>query len=204
MIETPSVPGILVDHRTICDGDEMALWPEERDAFAGSVVKVQRASGAARMVARSLLSRLGVQQQAIVKSASGMPVWPSGIVGSLAHDPEVAVAAVAKRGDYLAVGIDVEPAEPLDPDLLGIVATARERAQTGAADPLRGRLLFCVKEAVYKATYPLDGTFLNHHDVEVDFATGTAVTCSGRIVSFRSCSSPRIVVLAYVRAVFRA
>ena len=30
-----------------------------------------------------------------------------------------------------------------------------------AGDPLRGKLLFAAKEAVYKAVYPLDGVFLN-------------------------------------------
>ena len=42
-----SVPGILVDHRLIADGDELALLPAEAAAFAGSVLKVRRASGAA-------------------------------------------------------------------------------------------------------------------------------------------------------------
>src|SRR5438270_2668318 len=93
-IEAMSVPGILVDHRPIADGDELALLSAELAAFAGSVLKVRRASGAARIVARTLLSRLGHAPQAIPKSTAGMPVWPEGIVGSMAHDAEVAVAAM--------------------------------------------------------------------------------------------------------------
>jgi 4'-phosphopantetheinyl transferase EntD len=95
-IEAMAVDGISIDHRVIADGDELALLPQERDAFAGSVIKVRRASGAARLVARGLLLRLGLPEQAIPKSRSGMPVWPGGIVGSLAHDAQVAVAAVAR------------------------------------------------------------------------------------------------------------
>ena len=38
-IDSIAVPGILVDHRLIQDGDELALLPEERAAFAGSVLK---------------------------------------------------------------------------------------------------------------------------------------------------------------------
>src|SRR5205085_4587465 len=85
-IEAMSVPGILVDHRLIAEGDELALLPAEMATFAGSVLKVRRASGAARIVARTLLSRFGHAPQVIAKSTAGMPVWPEGIVGSLAHD----------------------------------------------------------------------------------------------------------------------
>lgn len=196
-IETVSVPGILIAYRVISEGDERALLPGEFEAFAGSVMKVRRASGASRMLARTLLARLGQPQQAVAKSASGMPIWPGGIVGSLAHASDVAVAAVAMRRDFWGIGVDIEPATALDPDLLALIATAREREQI-AGDPFRGRLLFSIKEAVYKASYPLEGTFLDHHDVEVDLATETAVTCDGRMMNFRYGISSHIVALAYV------
>ena len=198
-IEAMSVPGILVDHRLIADGDELALLPAEVAAFAGSVLKVRRASGAARIVARMLLSRFGREPYAIPKSTAGMPVWPDGIVGSLAHDANVAIAAMAAQTEFQSVGIDIEPAEPLDPDLLGIVATAKERDRI-EDDPLRGRLLFSIKEAIYKAVYPLDRTFLDHHDVEVSLADGTAVVRNGRVVRFRHCAATHIVALAFIPA----
>ena len=198
-IEAMTVPGILVDHRVIADGDELALLPAETAAFAGSVLKVRRASGAARIVARTLLSRLGHVPHAIPKSTAGMPVWPDGLVGSLAHDAKVAVAAMAAQHEFLSVGIDIEPAEPLTPDLLDIVATARERDMI-ADDPFRGRLLFSIKEAIYKAVYPLDRAFLDHHDVEVSLADSTAVVRSGRVVRFRNCVATHIVALAFIPA----
>jgi len=198
-IEAMSVPGILVDHRLIADGDELALLPAEAAAFAGSVLKVRRASGAARIVARMLLSRFGREPYAIPKSTAGMPVWPDGIVGSLAHDAKVAIAATAARPEFQSVGIDIEPAEPLAPDLLDIVATAQERDRIGD-DPLRGRLLFSIKEAIYKAAYPLDRTFLDHHDVEVSLGDGTAVVQNGRVVRFRYCAATHIIVLAFIPA----
>ncbi len=198
-IETMSMPGVLVGHRLISSGDEFALLPGEFGAFSGSVVKVRQASGAARIVARELLTDLGQPQGAVPKSQSGMPIWPSGIVGSLAHDAEVAVAAVALRRDFSSLGIDVEPAEFLDPDLLELVTTANER-QKIHDDPYRGRLIFAAKEAVYKSVYPLDHIFLDHHDVEIDLSARTASVCNGRIVNFRYCLSSRIVVLAFISA----
>ncbi len=97
MIDALAPPGILVGHRLIAPGDEFALLPEEAGAFASSVVKVRRASGAARIVARELLRQFGRAPRAVPKSASGAPAWPDGIVGSLAHDAEVAIAAMASR-----------------------------------------------------------------------------------------------------------
>ncbi|MEA2979867.1 MAG: hypothetical protein QOF09_1690 [Alphaproteobacteria bacterium] len=198
-IDAISIPGILIDHRLIADGDELALLPEEMPAFAGSVIKVRRASGAARIVARTLLSRFGQAPRAIPRSTAGMPVWPAGIVGSLAHESKVAIAAMARRDEFLSVGVDIEPAEPLGPDLLNMVATVKERGKI-QDDPYRGRLLFSVKEAIYKAVYPLDGTFLDHHDVEVSFSTRTAAVRNGRTVSFRYGVATHIVALAFIPA----
>lgn len=192
-------PGVLIGHRLIAMGDEAALLPPERRAFAASVVKVQRASGAARLVARDLLARLGHPGVALPKSPSGAPRWPDGIVGSLAHDDRVAIAAIAKRQDMAALGIDIEPAEPLPADLLDLVATPREHAAL-QHDPFQGRLHFVVKEAVYKAVHPLDGIFLEHHDVELDFARRTATVRGGYMIDFRYFVSSHLVALAYVPA----
>jgi 4'-phosphopantetheinyl transferase EntD len=198
-LEDIAAPRVLIGHKIIAEGDEQALLPDERGAFAGSVIKVRRASGAARMVARELMLRAGVAPQPVIKADGGMPTWPAGMVGSLAHDATVATAALASRDDYLSVGIDIEPAEPLDPDLFDIVATPGERAMFQAS-PLHGRLLFAIKEAAYKAAYPLDRVFLDHHDVEVDLAARTATIRNGRTVRFAFGQSSHIVVLAFVPA----
>jgi 4'-phosphopantetheinyl transferase EntD len=198
-IEALAVPGVTVAHRLILPGDEHALMPQEMPAFARSVVKVHRASGAARIVARELLAQLGHAGCAIPKAPSGMPLWPSGVVGSLAHDAGVAVAAAARGRDIAGLGIDVEPAELLPPDILDLVATPRERRAI-AGDPFRGRLLFVAKEAVYKSVYPLDQTFLDHHDVEVDLVQRRAVVRNGRSVELRFVISTHLIALAFLPA----
>src|SRR5919197_1670142 len=108
-----ALPGIMIGHRLISPGDEHALLPDEAPAFLSSVLRVRRASGAARIVARELLARLGHAQWPVVRSASGAPVWPVGVVGSLAHDARAAVATVGLARDINALGIDIEPAEQL-------------------------------------------------------------------------------------------
>jgi len=110
----------------------------------------------------------------------------------------VAVAAVGRSRDAGAIGIDIEPAEPLPAELLDMVATPIERLKI-ADDPYRGRLLFVAKEAVYKAVYPLDQTFLEHHDVEVDLAERKAVVRNGRAVELRFSISTHLVALAFLQ-----
>jgi 4'-phosphopantetheinyl transferase EntD len=199
-IDTLALPGVAVGHRLISPGDEHALLKEEVPALAASVVKVRRASGAARIVARQLLTQLGYANCALPKGPAGAPVWPTGIVGSLAHDSRVAVAAVGMRADVGALGIDVEPAECLPSELLDLVVTPQERLNLGD-DVYRGRLLFVAKEAVYKAIHPLDQTFLEHHDVEVNLSERKAVVRGGRVVELRfSISAHHLVALAFLRA----
>lgn len=197
-IDTLIIPGVLIGHRVISTGDELALLPEEQRAFAASVDNVRRASGAARIVARRLMAQMGQSQQAVPKSTSGAPVWPEGLVGSLAHNSQVAVAALARRMDFSSLGIDVETAEPLEADLLDLIVTTTERKAIANDACGGGRLLFSIKEAVYKAVHPLDGVFLEHHDVEVNLAAGIAVIRGGRTVHFRHISSSHIVVLAFI------
>ena len=196
-IDALAFPGVLIGHRLISPGDENALLRDEAAAFAGSVVKVRRASGAARIVARQLLARLGYPECPVPRAASGAPVWPAGVVGSLAHDARVAVATVGMSRDVGALGIDVEPAECLPSELLALVATPRERLEIGD-DPFQGRLLFAAKEAVYKAVYPLDRTFLEHHDVQINLADRKAIVRNGRIVEIRLSVSAHFVALAFL------
>jgi len=190
-------PGVLIGHRVISAGDEHALMPEEASAFAASIAKVQRASGAARIAARELLDRMGYPPCALPKAASGAPIWPAGIVGSLAHDSRLAVAAVASRRDVRALGIDVEPAESLPADLLDLVATPEERLRLGD-EPYAGRLLFVAKEAVYKAVHPLDHNFLDHQDIQIDLASGKGAVRNGRVVELRFCIATHLVALAFL------
>jgi 4'-phosphopantetheinyl transferase EntD len=196
-LDAVTVPGILVAHRIIAEGDEHSLLPQEQIAFAGSVVKVRRASGAGRQVARDLMRRFGVEPQPIIKTTAGMPVWPDGLIGSMAHDATIAVAALARRDRFRGIGIDIEPAEPLEANLLDLIATERER-EVHEWTVLQGRLLFSVKEAVYKAVFPIDRIFLDHHDVEVNFNTATAVVRYGRKVDFHYDLGAHIVTLAFI------
>src|SRR4051812_29629446 len=106
-LATLAPPGVIVDHRLIMSGDEHALFAEEVDAFRNSAVGVRRASGAARILARGLLERVGHKAVALPKSPAGPPTWPTGILGSIAHNSTVAVAAIGTTDKVSGIGIDV-------------------------------------------------------------------------------------------------
>jgi 4'-phosphopantetheinyl transferase EntD len=179
MLARAAHPELRAGAREIAVGDELALTAAELRPMDRAVASVRRASGAARIVARALLAKLGASPESeLPRSASGAPRWPPGFVGSLAHDDRYAVAAVARASAILSVGIDVEPPLPLPEDLLGMIATANERRELNG-DLVSARLLFCIKEAVYKATHPIDGVFLEHHDVEVRLTDSVAFAKSG-------------------------
>jgi 4'-phosphopantetheinyl transferase EntD len=189
--------GVLIGHRRIAVGDEHALLLAEAAPLATCVLKVRRQSGAARIVARRLLKALGEPDTALPRSASGPPVWPFGIVGSIAHDDEVAVATVVRSGYLRSLGIDVEPAEALPRELVSIVATPTERARYRTA-VLESRILFCAKEAVFKALYPLCGVFVGFHDIEINLDAGSARVRDAHSARISFTEAPRVVALAVI------
>ncbi len=187
---------VLVTARRIRPGDEAAF----ADARPGARVEVRRASGAARIAARFLLDQLGADGLApLRRSPSGAPIWPAGIIGSLAHDKAFALAAAARRGRLVGLGVDIEPAEPLPEDIVDLVLTDAEKRETGN-DGVAQRLVFVAKEAVYKAIHPLDGTWLDFPDVEVRLAEDVAALRDGRRLRLIPFAGERLVVVALMEA----
>ena len=92
----------------------------------------------------------------------------------------------------------MEPAEALPAGLIEIIATPREQAWL-VCDPLAAHLLFCIKEAVYKATHRLDHEFLDYQDVEYSPETGTAFTRTGHHLEIHTDDCVRLLALAILR-----
>ena len=103
---------------------------------------------------------MGCHVADIARSSSGAPIWPVRLVGSIAHDTAVAAAVVARSDLFGGIGVDVEVAEPLESDLVALIANPVER-RLFHNDPFGKKALFSIKEAVFKAVNPRDRIFLD-------------------------------------------
>lgn len=118
-----------------------------------------------------------------------MPVWPNALVGSITHTAAWTAAAVARRDQgFLAIGIDLEPADELAFDLWDLVCTPAERAMLsvicGVTPGVAAHLIFCMKEAAFKCQYPISEAMLEFADfaIDVDSEVGTFTATYQRAV----------------------
>ncbi len=188
-------PTVRLGCRMIGPNDEALLLPDEVAAITSRQPAARRASGTARSLVRCLLALEDAEEAPIGRSPAGAPLWPRGFVGSLAHDAEMAVAAIARSVHVPSLGIDVEPAEPLPDDIAALVLTSGD-VLSGVEARFATRVLYSAKEAAYKAAYPLDGEVLGYEHINVDLARREAVTAGGRRMRLSFCTLPRVVVLA--------
>ncbi|MEE1781612.1 4'-phosphopantetheinyl transferase superfamily protein [Streptomyces sp. SP17BM10] len=159
---------------------EIELFPEE-EAHVTNAVRQRRAEfTTVRWCARRAMGRLGLAPAPIVPSRRGAPGWDERLVGSMTHCRGYRAAAVAWKTDVHSIGIDAERNDPLPQGLLESIALPSEHAWV--RDLLRtggpvawDRLLFSMKEAVFKTWYPLTGRELDFEEarITVDPEEGT-------------------------------
>lgn len=146
-------------------------------------------AGLTRMVparaAEFIAGRLALRRAQQALSAACFPVpnatdrspqWPAGFCGSISHACGLAVAVMAHQSDGLqSLGIDIEDDAPLSADLQDIVLVQEERRALAArVDASRkAKIIFSVKEAVYKAQYPLTGKLFGFDQITVSLLSPT-------------------------------
>ena len=140
-----------------------------------------------RHCAREALGKLDVGPVPILKGDKGEPCWPDGIVGSLTHCEGFRGAVVARATEVRSVGIDAEPHGVLPKGVLGAVALPAEQdaVATLEGDLHWDRILFCAKEATYKAWFPLTHRWLGFEDAHITFeldSSGSSGTFLSRIL----------------------
>ncbi|MEU8664040.1 4'-phosphopantetheinyl transferase superfamily protein [Actinoplanes philippinensis] len=155
-------------------------FPGEEDLVATAVETRRREFVTARRCAREALGRLGFAPAPIRPGPRREPIWPPGVTGSITHCTGYRAAAVARTADLASLGIDAEPHAALPPRVLPAVTTPADRdhlARLAEQDPSVhwDRLLFCAKEAVYKAWFPVTRRWLGFEDASltVDQERGT-------------------------------
>ncbi|WBL19050.1 4'-phosphopantetheinyl transferase family protein [Citricoccus sp. NR2] len=154
-------------------GDLDGLLFDDELEYAQGMLKKRRSEFATgRICARRALQKLGVQPVPILKDASGAPLWPANVVGSITHCRGYRAAAVGTVGEFMSIGIDAEPAQALPDGVLEQIAIPSEvsrlrHVQQELGSVPAGRLLFCIKEAIYKAWSPVENVWLDYDQAEV-------------------------------------
>ncbi|MCL2737080.1 MAG: 4'-phosphopantetheinyl transferase superfamily protein [Propionibacteriaceae bacterium] len=148
------------------------LWPGEWERVSAEPAARQGEYATVRDCARTAVGALGVAPGPILADSRGAPVWPDGIIGAMTHCRGYRAAAAARRGWLRSIGIDAEPAAALPERVLERISSKREQAwiamlaRKDASIPW-DRILFSMKESMYKAWYPVATTGLGFHDVDL-------------------------------------
>ena len=146
----------------VASANASELYPLERLAIARAQPARSREFAAGRKAARKAMSCYGLGDFESPRSPDRYPVWPKGIVGSISHSCDFAVAAVTKDKRLAGIGIDIErPWINNARDIVEHVLTAREISilETSQDEHIEQHLarIACCKEAAYKAVYPIVG-----------------------------------------------
>jgi 4'-phosphopantetheinyl transferase EntD len=183
------LPGTLVDElghaELYSDPPGLEPLPEEKPLIARSVAKRRNEFVTVRHCARVALKDIGMSPVPILKGDKGEPCWPDGVVGSLTHCTGYRGAVVGRVGPVRSVGIDAEPHDVLPNGVLEAISLPAERAEIPRAMPDElhwDRILFCAKEATYKAWFPLTKRWLGFEDAHITFEADSS-GLAGRFVS---------------------
>ncbi len=166
------VPDGVVAAELFDDPPGLQPHPQEEALIARAVEKRRREFVGARHCARQAMSRLGVDPAPVLRGERGAPVWPRGVVGSLTHCDGYRGAVLGYSLQVRSLGIDAEPHDRLPDGVLDAVSLEEERrwlAGTTDGDVHWDRVLFCAKEATYKAWFPLTGRWLGFEDAHITF-----------------------------------
>jgi 4'-phosphopantetheinyl transferase EntD len=163
------------------DPPDLAPLPEEAPLIAKSVAKRRNEFITVRYCARLALKELGMPPVPILKGEKGEPCWPDGVVGSLTHCEGFRGAAVGRIDTARSVGIDAEPHDVLPKGVLDAISLPAERSELGALPSGLhwDRILFCAKEATYKAWFPVTRRWLGFEDAHITFTVDNGGTTGG-------------------------
>ena len=167
----PSGMGAFADG--IKDPESPSEYPEEEESLANAVSKRRNEFIAGRRCARQALARIGVTPCMLVPDENRVPVWPTGVVGSISHSLGLCCAVAARSSTITCLGVDLEMTTRISEGVIERVVHPMEADVVGN-DPMLGSLLFSAKEAFFKAQFLTWGVWPNFSDLafQLDFLAG--------------------------------
>jgi 4'-phosphopantetheinyl transferase EntD len=145
-----------------------ALLPSERRYTRGMASHRLASFAQGRTCARAALAGLGYRESPVPVGEQRAPLWPRGIAGSITHRAGHSLAVACRVQVARSVGIDLEQTGATESDVLALVCTPEERQWLARqACPDAGRVLFAIKESIYKCLWPLTRRYIDFREVEV-------------------------------------
>ena len=176
MINIPPSAGIVCEEGSILAGCWEAA--EEEIRFAEKFgPKRRREFLTGRTYARRALCRLtGIAPTPptpLLLGADRCPLWPEGVIGSIAHTDDYCAVIVAQASTADSIGLDVEALARVQENIREKVCTRSELdgldVAALATRQRRLALIFSAKEAFYKMQHALTKSWLGFQDVTVTF-----------------------------------
>ena len=175
MIDSPFSEHIAFAEKSAGEEAGFSLFPEELAILSPNAVeKRRREFFLGRAAAHAAIgSLLGASLAPVLKGKQGEPIWPAGLVGSIAHSSDIAVAAVGKKHHFPGIGLDVESRErSVSLNISRHLCTPGEQEwvmESGGEAHEKLKMLFSAKEAIFKAFYPIEDVFLSYKDAELSW-----------------------------------
>ncbi|WOA53279.1 4'-phosphopantetheinyl transferase family protein [Dickeya solani] len=137
-----------------------------------AVVKRRAEYLAGRFCAAQALKKWGIYVRHIGRGEHGEPLWPEGMIGSISHCHNRAVALVGDATGKIGVGIDVEDeishevisnvlAQTLDEHEIALISADSARFQACFT------LFFSLKESFFKAAYGNVGHYFGFEAISI-------------------------------------
>jgi 4'-phosphopantetheinyl transferase EntD len=181
-----------------------AADPSEALALRGAVPRRLAEFHAGRAAARAAMVALSLPPRPVPMGPDRAPLWPAGITGSISHCATACVAAVGLGSIWAGIGVDIEEDTPLEPLMVAEVCTKAERIWLGGQPPaergLMAKLVFCAKEATYKAQYPLTGQLFGFDALEIRIDRTQSVFEARFVTTQGRFSAGTVLAGAYVHA----
>jgi len=141
----------------------------DRMRSAGDYRKREFVAG--RDCARAALVLIGFTEAPIPADEDGVPVWPEGALAAISHSRGYCAAVAGRRADYRILGLDLEKTNRLSHSAIKRVVHPNEQSYV-QDDQKKATLIFCAKEAFFKAQFPVWQTHGNFHDLELAVEDG--------------------------------
>ncbi len=147
------------------------IYPEEEALVHEAHPKRRQTFIAGRVCARRVLAELGITDSPLLIGNNRAPLWPEGIVGSIAHTEKCCGVVAARQEAVASLGLDIESqsrmhsglwSEMCNPEELSWLETVPHAERQAMAT-----VIFSAKESLYKCQHPLSSCWVGFMDAAI-------------------------------------